>query len=1071
MLWRCLMIQLTLNSIKILANNDRLFRDGFMIHQKNQIQSITPSSKNGFKITMTDSDGATHTSTLTFYKDTGTFKHAKCTCHEAMPCKHTIAALLNILYKKDTLSLELKNNQTLKMFESFEELLISSEAPVNQQLLQLDISLSPRDSQNTTHATSLSLKAGPNQLYVVKNIETFIRAIYDNKDYPLSKNFVLTHDIYRFSETDQLIIELLYDYYETRSQVTPIGQSHVLTPTKAATLTLPGTYLKRLLLLLVDKAYSLDYDGFIFKNQMMTKRVEIDFFLTSDTTDYNISINNYDIFFPMSEDFTFVFYNNQLSHIDTQSAKAFNLFYHYFNEKQIDIADHQLDDFINRILPVLEMIGYVNMEDDIVAKIVNHPLSCRIQIDKLSDQIALSLVYIYGDTSISLYPSKALEDDSFVLRRNIEKEFAIERLLNQPNKLILPDGRLSYSDEDAIFLFIDQVLPELTKLADVFYSEDFKHTYMRSDKQLTTSIRYNNDLNLLDLDFELEGVSSQELRDLISAVVAKKHYFKLSDGSFFPIDHSLQWQVEQIDNRFKLNFDDPSNALVSANTYNALYLDHILNVDHSQTSYDTQFKSLLSAIQSPNSDQHPIPESLADILRSYQIKGYTWLKSLAYYNLGGILADDMGLGKTIQAIALMIDPAVERPSLVVAPTSLLYNWEEEVRKFVPDKPTRVIVGTKQERSALIEQIESNDIVITSYGALKRDLPLYESVFEYCIIDEAQHIKNPRSLNAQAVKSINAKYRFALTGTPIENTLTELWSIFDFILPGYLGDYKHFITVYEKPIIKQHDQAALEQLSMLISPFILRRLKEEVLDELPPKIETKVSVELNRHQKKLYAAYVSQAKGELKAYDRMPKGQRSMKILSVLMRLRQICCHPALFIEGYDHESSKMELLMELVTDSLEGDHRLLIFSQFTSMLSIISEQLKHNNIEHFYLDGSIPPIKRQQMVHDFNNGTNTVFLISLKAGGTGLNLTGADVVIHYDPWWNPAVENQATDRAYRIGQKKCVQVYKLITAGTIEEKIFQLQKRKESLIDNVIKPGETFINKLSASELELLFDS
>lgn len=1064
------MIQLTLNSIKALADNDRLFRDGFMIHQKNQITSIRPSSKNGFKVTITDSDGQDFNTSLYFYKDTGTYKHAKCSCHEAMPCRHTIAALINILYKKDTLSLELKNNHTLKMFESFESLLIHTDQPNKQALLHLEITLTPRDSHSLQRQTSLTLKAGPSQLYIVKNIESFVRAVFEKKAYPLSKNYSLKQNSYQFSETDGEIINLLYDYYETRAQVTPSAQAHLLTPTKAANLTLPGTYLKRLLTLLDEKAYNIDYDGFTFKQQMMTDQVEIDFFLGSDTIDYTISVNTYDIFFPVTMDFTYVFYNNQLSHLDKPSAKAFNLFYHYFNDKLIDIADNQLDDFINRILPVLEMIGYVHIEDAISEKITTYPLTCRIQIDKIPENIALSAVYTYGDQTIELYPSKPFEDEAIVLRRNIEKEHIIESLLGEAEKIILPDGRLSYANEEALFQFIDQVIPRLVKHADVFYSEDFKHTYLRSDKQLSTAIRYNNQLNLLDLDFELEGVEPGELRDLINAVIAKKNYFKLSDGSFYAIDNTLQWQIEQIDNRFALNLDDPSKPLVSANTYNALYLDHILGSDRANTSYDSQYRRLLEAIHQPSDEDFPVPDLLSATLRSYQSKGYTWLRSLAHYGLGGILADDMGLGKTLQAIALMIDEGIEGPSLVVAPTSLLYNWEEEVHKFLPNVQTRVVAGTKQERTSLISAIADRDIVITSYGALKRDLQLYTSVFEYCIIDEAQHIKNPRSLNAQAVKAINAKYRFALTGTPIENTLTELWSIFDFILPGYLGDYKHFITNYEKPIIKDNNHAALEQLGMLISPFILRRLKEEVLDELPPKIETKVSVELNKHQKKLYMAYVNQAKGELRAYDNMPKGQRSMKILSVLMRLRQICCHPSLFVENYDHQASKMELLMELVEESIEGNHRILIFSQFTSMLKMISQRLEDKHIEHYYLDGSVPPIKRQQMVHDFNSGTNPVFLISLKAGGTGLNLTGADVVIHYDPWWNPAVENQATDRAYRIGQKKCVQVYKLITAGTIEEKIFQLQKRKEGLIDNVIKPGETFINKLSATELEQLFD-
>lgn len=1063
------MLQLSLNSIKALTGgNDRLFRNGFMIHQRNQIQEIRPNTDAGFTVTIR-TDEATYKTTLYFYKDTGTFRLSKCSCSEPMPCRHTIAALLNILYKQDTLSTELKSNHTLQMFSAFESLLINHESVNDAPLLHLDMTLCPKDTRKSRSNTTLNLKAGPGALYVVKNIESFIKAAYDKESYVLSKNYSLEKNRYQFSDTDKRIIELLYDYYITRGEITPAGQAHLLTPTKAANLALPETYLKRLLDLLSDMPFNVDYDGFLFKNQQMTDHVEVDFFLTGDDEDYCLSVNTYDVYFPMTSDCRYVFYNNQISHISGKAAEAFELFYRYFEERQLNLNLTHAPDLVNRILPVLEMIGYIDMEESISEAIITEPLNAHVKIDRLDDNIALTLIYRYGEHQLSVYPPSDTES-SHMLRRNLEKEHAITSLINTPATAVLDDGRRSYASEEDLFHFIDRVLPELTKLCDVYYSKEFRNTYLRSEKQLVTNLTYNPHLNLLDLDFELEGVTAHELRELLGAVKAKKNYYKLSDGSFFAIDERLKWQVTQLDERFDLNLNASEDALLTAPAFNALYLDRILSEDTRPVSYDAPYRKLLEAVKNPDPEEFPVPGKLKQILRAYQAKGYTWLRALSHYGLGGILADDMGLGKTLQAITLMIDDTTGKPALVVAPTSLLYNWEEEVRKFVPDKSTRVIAGTKQERITLIGNIDEDDIVITSYGALKRDLQLYETPFSYCIIDEAQHIKNPRSLNAQAVKAISAAHRFALSGTPIENTLTELWSIFDFILPGYLGDYKHFLSEYERPIIKENNHQRMEQLSMLIRPFILRRLKEEVLDELPPKIETKVSVELNKHQKKLYMAYVNQAKGELRAYDKMPGGQRSMKILSVLTRLRQICCHPSLFMDNYNHEASKMALLTELIEDSLEGGHRLLIFSQFTSMLGMMRERLESMGIEYFYLDGSVPPIKRQQMVHDFNSGISDIFLISLKAGGTGLNLTGADVVIHYDPWWNPAVENQATDRAYRIGQKKCVQVYKLITAGTIEEKIWQLQKHKEGLIENVIRPGETFINKLSAAELEQLFE-
>lgn len=1065
------MIQLTLNSIKNIAGNDRLFRNGFMIHQREQITSITASSKNGFKVVTTDAASNVEETSLYFYKDTGTFKYAKCTCHDTLPCKHTIGALLYILYKKDDLSLDLKNNQTLKMLESFEDVLISRTDHQRKQFLSLEVTIHPNDVFSQSKNTYVTLRIGQSQLYMVKNIESFVSAYIKSKKYELSKTLTYNSTYHILDEVDQKILYLLYDFYQTRAHMSPSLQSHVLTPTKAANIFLPNTYVKRLLDLLQGKSYNIDYDAFVFRHQLLLDHVEVDFYLIKFERQYNIAVNTYDIFFPLADDFSYVFYNNQISQLNPKSAQAFKLFYHYFNEKHIDIPSDQLDDFISRVLPVLELIGYITIETSIKDAIVTFPLTSNIYIDKLDEGIALRLSFIYGNYTIHQYPEEDAETDGKILTRQLDKERQITDLIHSTKTEILEDGRLYYATEDDLFYFIDKILPPLMTLSEVFYSKDFKHTYLKSKKELSTFIRYNENSNLLDLDFKLEGVNGDELRELFSAIVEKKHYFKLSDGSFFAIEDSLSNQMDHLTSKFDLNLDDSSKPILETMGFNAFYLDNLLGLSDINVTYEANYEKLLDAIKNPDTTDFIVPASLDGTLRDYQKKGYKWLRALSSFGLGGILADDMGLGKTIQAITLMISSTLNKPSLVVAPTSLLYNWEEEVHKFAPEKKTRVIAGTKQERESLIAHIDDDDIVITSYGALKRDLAYYIKPFDFCIIDEAQHIKNPRSLNARAVKQINSSHRFALTGTPIENTLTELWSIFDFILPNYLGSHGHFVSTYERPIIKENDPSVLEQLSFMIRPFILRRLKEDVLTELPPKIETKIKVELNKHQKKLYMAYVDQVKNELSGYDHMPSGQRSMKILSVLMRLRQICCHPALFMDNYTHDSSKMALLQELLADSIEGGHKILLFSQFTSMLGMIRSDLEKHNIAHYYLDGSIPPIKRQQMVHDFNTGTTQVFLISLKAGGTGLNLTGADVVIHYDPWWNPAVENQATDRAYRIGQKKVVQVYKLITAGTIEEKIFELQQRKMGLIENVIKPGETFINKLSTNELEQLFDA
>ena len=412
---------------------------------------------------------------------------------------------------------------------------------------------------------------------------------------------------------------------------------------------------------------------------------------------------------------------------------------------------------------------------------------------------------------------------------------------------------------------------------------------------------------------------------------------------------------------------------------------------------------------------------------------------------------------------------------MVSPSSLTLNWQNEARKFTNELKTVVIRGTLQERKRLIEEIENYDLVITSYDLLKRDIELYKEknyTFKYIIADEAQYLKNSNTKNAKAIKEIKAETRYALTGTPIENSLAELWSIFDFIMPGYLFTYRKFKNIYETPIVKEEDEQAMAKLKMLIEPFVLRRNKKEVLTELPEKTVTVLSNEMNEEQQNLYLTYLARAKQEIAEKVEIDGFENSqMQILAALTRLRQICCHPSLFVEGYNAGSSKLEQCIEIIEEAINGGHKILLFSGYTSMFEIIEKELKKRNIKYFKLTGATKVDERMKMVDEFNENSNIkLFLISLKAGGTGLNLTGADMVIHYDPWWNISTENQATDRAYRIGQKNNVQVYKLITKNSIEEKIYELQEKKAKLADSMLDTKTKFINRFSREEIMKLIE-
>ena len=415
----------------------------------------------------------------------------------------------------------------------------------------------------------------------------------------------------------------------------------------------------------------------------------------------------------------------------------------------------------------------------------------------------------------------------------------------------------------------------------------------------------------------------------------------------------------------------------------------------------------------------------------------------------------MGLGKTLQVLAVLLSAKQEGKkgtSLVVAPASLVYNWGEEIRHYTPELTCGFITGTQEERRQRLEQYQDYDVLVTSYDLLKRDIEFYEGKsFFYQVIDEAQYIKNHTTAAAKAVKVVKSRTRYALTGTPIENRLSELWSIFDFLIPGYLYGYDVFRNDFEAPVVRNEDAGALERLQRMTSPFILRRMKENVLKDLPEKLEENRYVKFDTDQQQLYDAQVLHMKQHIGMQDSKEFQKNKIQILAELMKLRQICCDPGLCFENYRGESAKLDACTELVKSAVEGGHKILLFSQFTSMLELIAKRMGEENISFYTITGATPKEKRLQLVKDFNKNDTKLFLISLKAGGVGLNLTGADVVIHYDPWWNLAVQNQATDRTHRIGQTKMVVVYRLIAKGTIEEKIQELQESKRALSEQVIQ--------------------
>lgn len=563
----------------------------------------------------------------------------------------------------------------------------------------------------------------------------------------------------------------------------------------------------------------------------------------------------------------------------------------------------------------------------------------------------------------------------------------------------------------------------------------------------------------MSMKLNIEGVDSNEYRELFSSYKNNNRLYRMKNGAYLDLkDNDLEQAFKLID---ILNiYNDFDNMKIPNNK--AIYLEKLIeDEDLSFVNGSKYVSNVVKKFDKVKSKNYEVPKDLNATLRDYQVSGFEFFKTLSDYQFGGILADEMGLGKTIQTIAFLLSNK-DKKSIVITPTALIYNWKNELEKFAPTLKVGLLHAAKSEREKILDNIDNYDVILTTYTTYKNDIDKYKNInFDYCIIDEAQNIKNPDAIITKAIKNVNAKVKFALTGTPIENNLMELWSIFDFIMPGYLYNKSKF-----KSIFVNNDKNIIE-LKNLIKPFILRRTKKEVITELPDKIEQKIIIDLEKEHKRAYKGYVNLITRKIKE-----NNQDNITVFSYLTKLRQLCLSPELMVKNYQGKNSKLDVLINIINDS--SDKKILVFSQFTKVLEVIGKRLNEENISYSYLDGKTSAKDRVKLVEEFNTNNNKVFLISLKAGGTGLNLTSANIVVHFDPWWNPAVEDQASDRAHRIGQKNVVNVIKLIAKGTAEERVINLQETKKELIEDVINgnlDNSSTLKNLSKDDIIDLFMS
>jgi len=722
---------------------------------------------------------------------------------------------------------------------------------------------------------------------------------------------------------------------------------------------------------------------------------------------------------------------------------------------QIPIRPNQAEFFLEKVAPNLRKLGKVNIS----SQFVRTPLEAKLYLDRVNNRLLASLEFHYGPVMLNPVENRDIPAKGFFVREE-EKENEILKIMKNSSFAQTDSGYILYNEE-LEYEFLYNTLPELKKMVQIYATTAVRNRIFKGNSFPKFRVKIKKDrINWLEFKFEMDGVPEREIKELLSALEEKRKYYRLRSGSllslqtreFEQIQHFLKFPELELKEEVDI-FELPVTEGLS------LFSDGEQGI----IELDKSMKELMQTIRQPEKTDIKVPAKLQQVLKEYQKTGFKWMKTLAKYGFGGILADDMGLGKTLQSIAFIASELSNirertQPVLVVCPSSLTYNWLQEIGKFAPDIQALVIDGAAADRKQLLKELAGIDVVITSYPLLRKDIHLYETIaFHTAFFDEAQAFKNAGTQTAKTVKRIRADQRFALTGTPVENSLEELWSLYYIVFPQLFRTLKEYANLSKK------------QISQRIKPFLLRRLKEDVLMELPGKEEWEEAVDLLPEQKKLYGAYLAKLRHDtLKHLDKATLRKNRIRILAGLTRLRQICCHPALFVDGYNGKSSKLEQLMQIIEESKQAGRRVLIFSQFTKMLELIGRELAIEGLPFFYLDGNTPSEERVDLCRRYNAGERDYFLISLKAGGTGLNLMTADTVILYDTWWNPAVEEQAADRAHRIGQENVVQVIKLLAKGTIEEKIHELQEKKRHLVDEIINTDEAVLSSITEEELRSL---
>lgn len=969
-----------------------------------------------------------------------------CSCNDFQKnktCKHVSAVLLRKFYEIARYEVinEKKISKGILNFYAREQKHTTRE--------KLNISLELEASYNDSLELKVYIGNGKKyKISTVTKLNSFLKAYTEEECYKFGKNLTYDPNTYYFDKCDQQLLEFLSNYVDLKTSYYFSNRN----------IELSDRELSELLKIIKEKGFEFIGYGHIYNSY---QGMPTEYVLDKKDNDYVIKIKDLKNYVFLDYIYKFVIYNHNIYTLNKDESNYIYLLKQNKIEELV-FEKENICEFSTGLFNKLK--NNITISDNVDDIIIPVTPDVKLYFDISYQKLICNITFKYKNNEINYF------DKTDILRDTEYEETVVKEIIDY--NFIEEKNRFILKDSDEMYSFLDETLNKLSDKYEVFTSKKIDNTNIL--KNITTNNNFSIGQNgIMSYKFNAEGIDQEELNSVFAALKQKKRYYKLKNNNVVSLaDNENINKLNNLINDLELTSDDIKNGEVEVPKYRALYIDSLKESKYTSIETNNSFDKFISNFKKYKNIKIKLLEKDEKILRDYQKEGVKWLYTIYKCDLGGILADEMGLGKSIQTIMFIKQVLKEKPDvkiMIVVPTSLVYNWQNEFEKFAPDLKYVVVADNKKRRKEIIEKQDEYNIFITSYGLVRNDKDEYENMdFELCIVDEAQNIKNYQAIMTKEIKKIKAKCKIALTGTPLENNITELWSIFDYIMPGYLNSITKFREKYN---IKDTDENSLKIIELLnhqIKPFILRRKKSDVIKSLPEKIENKVYIDLPKKQKMLYLKVLNDTKKEMDELIGQGGFQKSkMKILQLLTKLRQICIDPSVMYDNYNGESIKIDELISIVKENVENGHKVLIFSSFKRVLDNVSKKFNENNLSYYMINGSVKGKDRMDMVDRFNRDETNCFLITLKSGGTGLNLVGADVVIHLDIWWNPQVENQATDRAHRIGQKNKVSVIKLITKGTIEERIIELQEKKKQLSDNLIEGKNNTANLTSLTEKDI----